>query len=305
MLTGDHVPRNPISSLLITLQQTRYFCHAEPWITHQQLVDFRFLVQRDYGFLVANHIRNTISSIGRRGQIAFSRIIIAPTTQHTWSLVGTSPQPGVCVVFVSMSQPSPSVVAAIRKEMEDIMSEITFQKVLLSSIDDSVHNREAAENEVRAEIKSLEDKLRDLKRSTTTAASNSQLHSSSQYSQAPSSNSSPRQEYSSQTSKDKTAPESSMDSYPRQFPVLSALCTYLHLDVLLSSPISLQNPRSLHSWLPLWQTESNGSRWRRILQQPLHLAPRIHWVISSAPPKYISLLETDPIARTSMVILFP
>ena len=57
--------------------------------------------------------------------------------------------------------------------MNVLLNELAFQKVLLNSIDDTVQNREAAEEEVRAEIRTLEKQIRDLKRGSTTA-SNSQ-----------------------------------------------------------------------------------------------------------------------------------
>lgn len=60
------------------------------------------------------------------------------------------------------------------------MSEIAFQKVLLSSIDHTVENREAAEAEVRTEIKTLEKTLRSLKHGATTSASQSTQIPSSQ-----------------------------------------------------------------------------------------------------------------------------
>ena len=44
----------------------------------------------------------------------------------------------------------------------DLTCEIAFQKVLLSSIDDSVANREEAEHEVKTEIKALERHLKEL-----------------------------------------------------------------------------------------------------------------------------------------------
>jgi uncharacterized coiled-coil protein SlyX len=53
--------------------------------------------------------------------------------------------------------------------MDALLNELAFQKVLLNSIDDTVQNREAAEEEVRAEIRTLEKQIRDLKRGTTTA----------------------------------------------------------------------------------------------------------------------------------------
>ncbi|KAH8816892.1 SNF2 family N-terminal domain-containing protein [Xylogone sp. PMI_703] len=50
----------------------------------------------------------------------------------------------------------------------ELMNEIAFQKVLLSSIDDSVEDREDAEAEVRAEIKALERQLRALRQGAST-----------------------------------------------------------------------------------------------------------------------------------------
>jgi hypothetical protein len=57
--------------------------------------------------------------------------------------------------------------------MDTLLNELAFQKVLLSSIDDTVQNRETAEEDVRAEIRSLEKQIRVLKRGTTSTASNS------------------------------------------------------------------------------------------------------------------------------------
>lgn len=60
-----------------------------------------------------------------------------------------------------MSQAASSQVT---QEMRDLKEEILFQKVLLKSIDDNVQDREAAEQEVRDEIHSLERKFNQLKR---------------------------------------------------------------------------------------------------------------------------------------------
>jgi hypothetical protein len=67
--------------------------------------------------------------------------------------------------------------------MDVLLNELAFQKVLLSSIDDTVQNRQAAEEEVCAEIRNLEKQIRALKRCTTTTASYSQSSGSSQPSQ--------------------------------------------------------------------------------------------------------------------------
>jgi hypothetical protein len=73
--------------------------------------------------------------------------------------------------------------------MDMLLNELAFQKVLLASIDDTVQNRQAAEEEVRAEIRSLEKQIRMLKRCTTSTASHSQFTSgSTQPSQTQSSN---------------------------------------------------------------------------------------------------------------------
>ena len=78
-----------------------------------------------------------------------------------------------------MSSSTAALSPAQQQEMNELMSEIAFQKVLLSSVDENVENRAEAEDEVRAEIKLLEKKIRALKRGTTIAASQStQLPSS-------------------------------------------------------------------------------------------------------------------------------
>ena len=59
---------------------------------------------------------------------------------------------------------------ATQEAVDDLMDEIRFQRVILSSIDDSVEDREAAEEEVRAEIKRLEKKMKILKRGLGEAA---------------------------------------------------------------------------------------------------------------------------------------
>lgn len=71
--------------------------------------------------------------------------------------------------------------------MEVLLSELAFQKALLNSIDDTVQNREAAEEEVRAEIRALEKQIRDLKRGATTASNSQPPGSASQSSQSRSS----------------------------------------------------------------------------------------------------------------------
>ncbi|KAH7310958.1 SNF2 family N-terminal domain-containing protein [Rhexocercosporidium sp. MPI-PUGE-AT-0058] len=69
-----------------------------------------------------------------------------------------------------MSQAASSQVT---QEMNELQEEILFQKVLLQSIDDHVQNREAAEQEVRDEIHSLERKLNQLKRAAKATSSSS------------------------------------------------------------------------------------------------------------------------------------
>jgi uncharacterized coiled-coil protein SlyX len=73
--------------------------------------------------------------------------------------------------------------------MDVLLNELAFQKVLLNSIDDTVQNREAAEEDVRAEIRALEKQIRDLKRGSTTASNSQPGGSASQPSQKRSSSS--------------------------------------------------------------------------------------------------------------------
>jgi phage shock protein A len=73
-----------------------------------------------------------------------------------------------------MSQALGASSQANQRQIDELMEEIAFQKVLLSSIDDSVENREVAENEVRVEIKTLEKQLRTLRREHSTVKSASQ-----------------------------------------------------------------------------------------------------------------------------------
>ena len=73
-----------------------------------------------------------------------------------------------------MSQGLGASSQANQREIEELVGEIAFQKVLLSSIDDSVENRQEAEDEVRTEIKSLEKQLRTLRRAPATKTSASQ-----------------------------------------------------------------------------------------------------------------------------------
>ncbi|OWP03759.1 hypothetical protein B2J93_7246 [Marssonina coronariae] len=81
-----------------------------------------------------------------------------------------------------MSQSTMSQSQAIsqaRREMEEIREEISFQHILLESIDDEVQDREKTEKDVRNEIRSLDRKLRDLRRKTAIAAALNPRSSSS------------------------------------------------------------------------------------------------------------------------------
>lgn len=67
----------------------------------------------------------------------------------------------------------PSSSQGPAQSIDDLLDEIAFQKVLLSSIDDSVQNREEAEAEVRAEITALERQLRKLRNGKSFVSSQS------------------------------------------------------------------------------------------------------------------------------------
>lgn len=100
--------------------------------------------------------------------------------------------------------------------MDELMNELAFQKVLLSSIDNTVQNREAAESEVRAEIRSLEKQIRDLKRGATNTASQSGASTSSQPSQTVSSSSISKNKTSTPTRNGHSA-ATAMDGYLSKF----------------------------------------------------------------------------------------
>jgi hypothetical protein len=104
--------------------------------------------------------------------------------------------------------------------MEVLLNELAFQKVLLASIDDTVENRQAVEEEVRAEIQSLEKQIKGLKRCTTTTASNSRAPSATQLSQTPTqTQSSSLSKTSSSFTGQSRPPASAMDSYlSKRFP---------------------------------------------------------------------------------------
>jgi len=89
-----------------------------------------------------------------------------------------------------MSQPQQGSQAT-QEEIAELESEISFQKVLLSSIDDSVEDREEAEQEVRKEIYRLQKQLKAARRGTIGAASTSQSFSAPQPLQESSPNRSP------------------------------------------------------------------------------------------------------------------
>jgi hypothetical protein len=92
-----------------------------------------------------------------------------------------NPAPGCSLATIGRPASSPSMSQALgatpqanQRAIDALMEEIAFQKVLLDSIDDSVENREEAEDEVRAEIKTLEKQLRTLRRGPGTTKSASQ-----------------------------------------------------------------------------------------------------------------------------------
>jgi hypothetical protein len=70
---------------------------------------------------------------------------------------------------------------ATQEAARELMNEISFQKVLLSSIDDSVEDRDAAEDEVRTEIRRLENELRALKRGSGSETAESATYSPAFY----------------------------------------------------------------------------------------------------------------------------
>ncbi|PBP16082.1 SWI/SNF family DNA-dependent ATPase Ris1 [Diplocarpon rosae] len=72
---------------------------------------------------------------------------------------------------MSQSTMSQSQIAQAKREMEEIRQEMSFQHVLLASLDNNKPDRGKAEKQIRNEIRSLDRKLRDLRRRTAIAAS--------------------------------------------------------------------------------------------------------------------------------------
>jgi uncharacterized coiled-coil protein SlyX len=122
-------------------------------------------------------------------------------------------------------------LAARQFTMDVLLNELAFQKVLLSSIDDTVQNREAAEEEIRAEIRALEKQIRNLKRSTT-AASQPQPSRSSQSLRK--SSSSPSKKPNAGTGTGAVATPA-MDGYLSRCSPLD--CSQTHIRISLSPPI--------------------------------------------------------------------
>jgi hypothetical protein len=77
--------------------------------------------------------------------------------------VYTTPQPA-SACLPNMSQPQQHISPAVQREIDELIGEITFQRVLLESIDDTVPDRQEAELEVTNEIRNLEHQIKRLKR---------------------------------------------------------------------------------------------------------------------------------------------
>jgi hypothetical protein len=162
--------------------------------------------------------------------------------------------------------------------MDVLLNELAFQRVILNSIDDTVQNREAAEEEVRAEIRALEKQIRALKRGTTTA-SNSQPAGSSQFSQNQTS-STPKKAEQASGSAASAAPAKAMDGYLSKSFSLSLYASHatrrtsVH-PVPVRSDLFLSDD-SFTQTLTSWQVE-NGTISRR---RPLPRTLQTPWAIS-------------------------
>ncbi len=118
------------------------------------------------------------------------------------------------------------------RRIHELQEEILFQRVLLSSIDDTVQNRAQAEQDVKDEIHSLQRQLVKLKRGTTadlTTASTLSQPASSQRIEATPRSSSPRSKSASNAA--------SMEGYPGE------INFYLTFFFFLSCTTSLLNWR--------------------------------------------------------------
>lgn len=111
-----------------------------------------------------------------------------------------------------MSQLHQAIAPAVQSQINDLIEEIAFQRVLLESMDDTVVNRQQAELDVRKEIRDLENQVKRLRRGTTAGAptaSNSSNTNSSQAFEAPIRHFSPKVK----PARPASPPEASMDGF--------------------------------------------------------------------------------------------
>jgi hypothetical protein len=185
-----------------------------------------------------------------------------------------------------MSQPTQTQGAtrASEQEIAELMNEIAFQKVLLASIDESVQDRSNAENEVRAEIKTLEKQLRDLKRrGTTSTASKLETSLSSQQSSEATSSSSSTHKRPSNLTEEYNASGTAMDGFLSELSECFAFSPQIHPVARVFKPSSSSFKPSFKHLLTPWQIETNGIPSPRPHRRRLPRILQTHWGISSVP----------------------
>lgn len=152
-----------------------------------------------------------------------------PTSNRSSAEPGSLVATFGCLSYLpTMSQSLPGSSQTMSAEIQELQHEIAFQEVLLESIDDTVVDREAAENEVKEEIRALESQLRALRRRTTTTASqsgSSQHPSSSRAAQVTTSTSSPGKKLAHSSTAVEEHIGSAMDSSMSEYKLLLFLPT--------------------------------------------------------------------------------
>lgn len=150
-------------------------------------------------------------------------------------------------------------MASNASQITEIMEELVFQKTMLASIDDTVADRDDAEEEIRGEIRKLEKRLKELKRGP------SGRHPASQLSLAASPNS-PLKNASQASS------SAAMEGYQRGFsPDLRSLLPFPHPPT--STFHTFNSFSTLNSSCPpiltRWQAQGDTHNRRPTLWHPL------------------------------------
>lgn len=208
-----------------------------------------------------------------------------------------------------MSQLYQAASPVVQGQINELIEEIAFQRVLLESMDDTVVNRQQAELDVRKEIRDLENQVKRLRRGTTAGtptASNSLNTISSQAPEVPTQEPSPKINSEQLAS----PPEAPMDGFrgerypiqPLLFPLKGTSSRRFRAESANTiSAICIST--SLRHILTSWQVQINGIHY--LLQRYRPPTLQSPWRILSLLQEWPFQVERDHIARIWMVRLRP